>query len=304
MQATAKPTHWAYAAIEDPKGDLCQGDIIEPSEEIRSALNKVHPYFTDDKYIAFLVLTQSCDLKRRDGKPCRSRYINVAAIRPLADVMSTLLGKVCERVSLNGEPIEDVYISETKQKAEQLLERIFNQNAHAEGLFYLYPDAGAGITEHAVALVQVSVAFREHDHYKELVTARCGRLNDQFQSKLGWLIGNLFSRIAAREWEADKLHNMIDGFLAEKNNIHGCELHWVPRGKVRTARKKGVDPAEMGSIKDLVNHIKRQRGRPKEIAVEQVLAITKRVIPNLRDVDLNTLESQLSVDSVFDSACK
>ena len=296
-----KPTHFTYEHMDDPNGDLRQGDIVQPSGELRTLLSNVHPHFTNDKYIAFLVLTQSCDLARR-ASSCKSRYINLAVVRPLVDMLSSFLDKACEEVRIDNKRIEGLYISETKQKAEQLLARILNQNAQAEGLFYLHPDTSIGITECSVALLQVTVAVRAHEHYDKLVRARSGRLKEQFQSKLGWLIGNLFSRVATPDWDDDNRKRMIREFLAEENNVHGCNFRWVPRKRARAPQTQSLDVTHM-TRDEIVQFVKRQPGRPKELGVEAVLAAVQNVT-DISPSELNELRIRLTSDSVLDSVWK
>ena len=187
------PVHFTYAPIDESEPAICQGDILRPTRALGSLFTEVHPHFDNSKYTAFLVLTQTCDLVRRDRKPCRSRYINLAVVRPLKDVLLALLDRECERAKVGEKLLDGVYASESQFRGVQLLQRIVNQNAQAEGLFYLHGDAAVEILFPSVALLQVSVAVRAWEHYDTLVAAP-GRLKPEFRSKLGWLIGNLFSR--------------------------------------------------------------------------------------------------------------
>jgi len=303
MVPPAKPTHFTYAIIDTTDGDLQQGDIIQPSVELKSLLKDAHPHFMDKKYIAFFVLTQTCDLVRREGKPCRTKYINLAVIRPLVDILPTLLDGTCEKVEIGDQLVPGVYTSETKQKAEQRLERILNQNAQVEGVFYLHPDAGVEITEHCVALLQVSVAIRAYEHYDKLTRARSGRLNEQFQSKLGWLIGNLFSRIATQDGEREHQNRLITEFLVEKNNTLGCTFRWIPRQKARTARRQNLDITGK-TIDEVADLIKEMPSHPRELAVETVLTTIKSIMPYTSGDELDTLKNRLMADAVFGTLFK
>ena len=88
---TIKPVHWTYEVIDSENEDLFQGDIIQPNEDVRLIFEKVHKHFIDPKYSAFLVLTQTCDLVRRNEEQCKARYINLAVIRPLEYVLLSYL---------------------------------------------------------------------------------------------------------------------------------------------------------------------------------------------------------------------
>ena len=302
MRPAGRPVHWTYRPIDADDGDLEQGDIIQLSDDLRSVFSEVHPHFTSDKYIAFLVLTQTCDIARRNGEGCRSRYINLAVVRPLADVLATFLDRLCDKVEIGNPPIRGIYVLETKSKAQTLMQRVFNQNAQTEGMFYLHPDAGVGISEHSVALLQVSFAVRAHEHYAKLVGARSGRLSEQFQSKLGWLIGHLFSRVATRDWEPNQISQMTAEFL-EGSSVPQCEFRWVPRLKAKEAQKRETELIGM-TAEEAAAFIKQLKGRQKEQAIAAVLDAVREILPGVSPDQLNALQAHLDTDSVFSAACK
>ena len=76
--------HFTYKCNPD-MSSLCQGDILKITEEIKTVLTEVHPYFLNDQYKYFMVLTQSCDLVRRNGSKCKTPYITLAAVRNFSD---------------------------------------------------------------------------------------------------------------------------------------------------------------------------------------------------------------------------
>ena len=156
--------HWTYDSFT-PHADLAQGDIIEPTAELREVLQIVHPHFLDAKYVSFMVLSQSCDLVRRAGY--RGQPINLCVIRELRAVARTLLELYC------GSGISGVFREENRGSGRQFLQRVINQNEQAIGLFYLHPDADAGIAAASVAMLRIAIALRT-DHY-EKATARPSR---------------------------------------------------------------------------------------------------------------------------------
>jgi len=165
------PSHWTYESFQIDS-DLEQGDILHPTEELRNIFQEVHKNFLDPKYIAFILLTQSCDLIIRKGKR-KARYLNIAVICELESVLHDLLSHICKTLT------PGVYFKESKSQAKMLLERLFGQNEQALGLFYLHPDNDAGITVPAVAMLRISVTLRA-DHYNILKQARRGRLTTEF----------------------------------------------------------------------------------------------------------------------------
>lgn len=215
------------------KDDLEQGDLLWPTQELRNVLREVHPRFCLDKYLAFAVTTQSCDLVRRP-LPAAS-YLNIAVVRPLASILCKLLGAVAKPVA----PGSGLFKAGSKVEAKRFLGRLFNQNEQKLGLFYLHPDADLGLGEHAVALLRVSVALKA-THYQTIQHARFGRLRPEFQAKLGWLVGNLYGRPATPDWsekpEGQKqVENLIEQFLGGSDEAGPC---WVDDALVAAAAGK------------------------------------------------------------------
>lgn len=297
-----RPTHYTYETFEE-ESDLYQGDILEPLESIRSILESVHPHFLEAKYTHFLILTQTCDLVRRGNTQCKSRYINLAVVRPLKDVLWNFLDKTCRKVQIADEALEGFYILESKNKAHELIRRIINQNEQSLGLFYLHPDGDIGITDPSVALLQVSIALRAQEHYDTLVEARRGRLADQFRGKLGWLIGNLFSRVATDDLPKETQEELCRTFLDYKpdRNYTPC---WLPRENVEYAGKIGFDVSGY-SRKEIANELKRTKpDQPKDIAIDQALEIVQSVVGPLSAEQLRKITLRLRQDPVFSHACR
>ena len=303
MLHDVKSLHWTYKAFE-LNDDLEQGDIIQPTEEVRAVFEIAHKHFLDPKYTAFIILTQSCDIARHQGEPCKSRYINLAVIRPLEDVLISFLDTECDRVKINGSYIEGIYIEDSQYRGDQLLKRILNQNEHGLGLFYLHPDAEVGIAVPSVALLQVSIALRK-EHYKILLKARSGRLAAEFQSRLGWIIGNLYSRVATQGWEREpeKRKAVIESVLStgEQNDIGPF---WIPRASVDAAKGKDLKFKDM-KLSDIVAEIQRHKPKPPmEIATERILTIIQEVAPATAPNAFDMMRNRLKNDQAFESTFK
>lgn len=133
-------------------------------------------------------------------------------------------------------PLPGVYYEDGRAEIYELIERIINQNEQTLGLFYLEPDGDLKLAVGAVALLRVTIALRAQ-HYEDLKNARIGRLKSPFRNKLGWLAGNLFSRVDTPDWpeeigkkEADKKVEKIFKDIDE-----AAENIWVPRQLLDTA---------------------------------------------------------------------
>jgi len=292
-------THWTYEESLPDDADLNQGDILVPTGELRSVLEEVHPHFLNPKYTAFLLFTQSCDLVLR-GSDCGTRYLNLAVVRPLESVLHDFLSHFCQPVATG------VYLKESKNQANMLMSRLFNQNEQTLGLFYLHPDVDAGIAVPSVALLRVSVTLRSA-HYSVLKGARRGRLRTEFRNKLGWLTGNLFSRIGTSDW-TDPPTRKKELSMLIKDCLDGGEDPirpiWVADSLVSAATEKGIQLNELD--KEKVVKILEEHKPPtvKEQVTVRVLEIIKKDIPDISEDQIKLIRNRLLNDRLFSRLTK
>ena len=292
-----EPPHWTYHVFR-PEDGLAQGDLIGRTPAVLSRFKQVHECFCDPKYLAFSVLTQSCDLERRNGE-CKAKYISLAVVRSLESVLFDLLDSACEHVG------QGAYTEESKEKARLLLSRVFNQNEQAAGLFYLHPDFdGAGIAVESVVLLRVAITLRVQ-HYDLLRESRCGSLTPEFRSKLGWLVGNLYSRVGTTDWnETDgrkkELSTLIRRYLDEQSPE--VRPMWFRRSWARAAEKKGLalDKMNRSELKSAIESCKPLS--PKEVAVEQVAKVLRDLMPEISAAQVEILKGRLDNSGAFTGA--
>ncbi len=287
------PAHWTYRAC-DASSDLEQGDILRPSPGLLRLFQEVHPHFTADKYLGFLVTTQSCDLVRRKGGQPKAQYLNLASIRPLSQVLRKIVSHVAEPVAPGW------YLKSKKVDARQLFERLFNQNEQQVGLFFLFNDADVGIGEDAVAMLRVSVAVRS-EHYQLLVDSRSGRLDPEFQAKLGWLIGNLYNRPATPDWSdrptgKERFERLVRQYV-ESADSAGSDLGitWIDDVLIQEANASDLDlsTATLSQLETL---------RPKptlDRALEEIQAELAKVAPDFPPDQIEKLKNRLKNSARF-----
>jgi len=225
------PTHWTYDAVS-AEADLGQGDVIEPTLEVRGVLKQVHPHFLDAKYVSFMLLSQSCDLVRRPTS--KGQPITLCVVRELRSVSKDLLQLFC------GSGVNGVFREDRKVTAKQFLERVINQNEQAIGLFYLHPDADSGISTESIAMLRIAISLRT-DHYDLLKRARRGRLKSEFQAKLGWLVGNLYSRVGTEDWSEPR-QRKLESEKIIKNVVESLnDVAWASEQAIRKASEVGYE---------------------------------------------------------------
>lgn len=285
--------HWTYTACDDGC-DLEQGDILLPTRDLKKVLDEVHPHFNNDKYLAFAVTTQACDLVRRGSRPPKARYISICVVRPLRPIIPKLFAEVVRPLA------PGLFRKSARAQVRDFLNRVFDQNEQALGLFYFHTDSDVEIGEPSVGMLRVTVAMRV-DHYDTLVQSRSGRLSPEYRAKFGWLLGNLYSRAAAPDW-ADHpngkktIKALVDTHV--KENVSGNGPFWV-----------GDDLADAGKAAGIIfddkgwDHLRveLEAHRPKErieLLVEAVVAEAEK-IGGLDEGQLRKLSNRLRNNSTL-----
>jgi hypothetical protein len=283
------PSHWTYAKEIPPDDELSQGDIIGREEGLIEALQPVHPYFCDTKYLCFIVTTQSCDLVLRDGAS-KAKHINLAVVRSLESLLPELLSEICDS------DVPGVYSKKAKQDALEFLQRVINQNEQAHGMFYLHPDGDVGIAVESVALLRVSIALRSREHYNRLREARRGRLQTEFRNKLGWLAGNLYARVDTPDWEQKDGEKLVDRLLT---GTGAQKTLWVPDSWLRAAKDQGLDLSTYTRDKVLSALEVVAPSPPIELGLEKIRSVGQVVQADLNEQQLNRIAEITEADQLL-----
>lgn len=287
--------HWTYC-IPPNDAALQQGDIIRPNSELKEVLGQVHPHFNDAKYVAYLITTQSCDLVCRKGKPCATKYINIAVVRELSSVVFDLLETVC-KTNYKG-----VYPKEKKGDAKNLLERIINQNEQGLGLFYLHNQAKFGYATNAVAMLRVTIALRR-DHYDLLLRSRTGALEPAFQAKLGWLVGNLYSRVGTEDWTEEERPKELQAIIKEifETQVFGDSIQWVPQDTLAAVLEGQPDITREALIQACEAY---KKSLPRDSILDVIQSQIKEVIPEVTEDALRKIKQRIANDPIFNKATR
>lgn len=231
--------HFTYSQVVDRKS-LKQGDILKKSEDLCNVLREYHKYYADtSQYTHFQILTQTCDLVRRgrsDSGQCSARYLTLAAVRPLETVIQRAIEKIIDRRVI----VDDVYCcrKRDKDKLSHEIKSLFNNNA--KEYFFLKASPEDGLTEDSCTFLQLSIAIRANEHYKLCLDAKLLELEPNFSSKLGWLVGNLYSRVGTTDYVPGALPD--DGIFNEHiETVLSTYVVWV-EDNIFSEFKKAAQP--------------------------------------------------------------
>mgnify|MGYP001480323994 CR=1 FL=1 len=282
--------HFTYCNIAS--ADLQQGDILYGCEDI---LRTEYPNYLQENFTHFIILTQSCDLVRRDGKPCESKYIKIAPVVPLKLIFFAELEKYqseFERTAL-------VCKESIKQTMDRFLERLMNNNDSQ--YFYLHEEPLLNFPQKSCAVLRHSITLDTYKYYDDILKSRIFTLNGVFQAKLGWLVGNIYSRIATEDWYPD--HVSKEDFFSMRLELLDGFCKWVEDKKLKEAKK--TVPASILEAKDtqkLWEHIQNTPGRrAKEMIVGRILEILAEKGKLANADDEKKLKNRLIQDPIFSS---
>ncbi len=291
--------HFTYRAIKDANCDLEQGDILEPTEGLRNVFRQVHKHFEHAKYVAFMVITQSCDLvRRKSGDPCKAKHVELCVVRELQPLCSEILHDAA------GTKIPRLLRVSRRDKAIELLKSIHHQNEQSIGLFYLHPAAAMSFATPSVAQLRISIALKR-EHYDALVQSRRGRLDEAFQAKLGWLIGNLYSRVGTLDWKDSNVgEGVLDRQVAElvKNT---SDVVWASDKVIRQVENDpNAGSFESLSIDELRTKVKEVEPKP---AKEQLISSVMKILDGKQllkdDQTRKQIETALKNDQTITNVC-
>lgn len=172
-----------------------QGDILQKTAQLKDALNAAHAYYAEaPDYTHFMVLTQSCDLVVRQRRKPKSRYITLAAVRPF----SVLAKRIIEKHKIDIDFPLTVCQRDFELSVKNTLERLLHNTE--DGYFFIRALSHPNIHEDLCVFLCLSVALRI-DHYEACVSSKIAQLNEIFQAKIGWLVGNIYSRVGTPDLE-------------------------------------------------------------------------------------------------------
>lgn len=289
--------HFTYKCCPDTVS-LCQGDVLNKTDDLMEILKDVHPYFQNDGYKYFMVLSQSCDLVRRNGQCCKTPYITIAAVREYSDFLERTL--IAKRFAENYNGV--LLVEERfRQQATQLVERVYNNTE--PDYFFLYKEDSLGFPKSMVAYLKVSIALKSEKHYQKLLDAKILELSDEFKAKLGWLVGNMYSRVGTTDWES-KVSESVRKQMIE-DDIHArCIIG--SKDQIRELKKKlaeGKYETHDSAIEFLSTIIVKSRYEELMDVIEEIIKSAPKTIKQEdREILLKTFKSRSKIKQIVHGA--
>jgi len=272
--------HFTYAKPDSKQ--LLQGDILKRTPELDAIIKEVHPHYTNREYSHFQVITQSCDLQLRRNEKCKTRYITIAAVRSLETVIVRELEKLASRnlvVEVEGES----YCSErAKDELKSFLKKIYNNQS--KDFFYLNSAPEHGLESDSCTFLHLSIAIKADLHFQACLSSKILQLEENFQSRLGWMVGNLYSRVGTKDFVPSGLPS-----TTEFNKLVDTQLKnhtsWIKEKDFSIYLKNTKDPEV--SLQTITTKIEEEKERKIKLSIDEILRLVKLDL----EIDQDTEES-------------
>lgn len=251
-------------------GLLRQGDVLERTTELSSAIGQAHQYYAEaDGYNHFLVLTPTCDLVIRQGR-CNARYITLAAVRPLDVLVDREFKKFNQSVNLPG----TFLVLERRANAEQFIARLLHNTEN--GYLFLPGEFFADNIDRCGFLL-LSIALR-NEHYEACLSSKRLQLSDVFAAQVGNLTSDLYGQIAtpALEEQADiNVEEILQSFFDKY--LESADRYWLSKEQVRELKKRAADWKKANGNVDMPPEVVRQIAASLPTNLDMIVANADRI---------------------------
>lgn len=241
----------------EEKDSLLQGDLIEIKGDFLQKFKEFYPGINHEKdnNSYALVLTQSCDLARRvvrkQLQDPASHHILVCIVRPVTSVFKSELKF---RKFVNAEN-GYTYLEQSAYEALQLsLSRLIN-NSESTNLFFL--PKTATLKEELVAVLSVSFPFRCSSVYQSMIEARVATLKPEFRAKIGYMLADLYGRVATSDlfevgWNDPDLIKYAGKILGDCKIVNGYSRPFIAESQKKLYENTSAIEADLISFQSKI----------------------------------------------------
>ena len=284
--------HFTYETAKYSNTELMQGDVLRRTDELNDLLRVVHPhFFHHPKNLFFMVLTQSCDLvPRGPSQGCKAPYVAIAPVRSIEFVVEK---QVAQANAVDVKSALPVVGNRSRNKISEFMGRLLNNNE--PGFFYLDSE-GTQLGTDCVAFLNLSIAIKSDLHLSTCISAKMLQLTDTFQAKLGWLVGQMYSRVGTEDMSPDRLTKKV------ADALRGAAL-WIDDTKIKAIEAKyeelsATDPNRAMTQEEITSAV---RAVPtiKQQVISRATEILKEALGTDHEATAQKLSSRLSSDAAL-----
>jgi hypothetical protein len=184
-----------------------------------------------------------------------------------------------------------------EQWVRDFLIKLFNNNISE--FFYLAEDSEFDLDKPYAAFLKLAIPIKVK-HYKKCIEARIAQLKEIFQAKLGWLIGNIYSRVGTPDWvpvqtTQENFDNRVEDTLKKMclwvDDDILRDLNNEQRKRREVQGRQYVIPQD--ELIELITKYIEIQETTKDESARQIVKHIKEALPRLSPEDFDKLERQL-----------
>lgn len=286
--------HFTYEPELDTLS-LKQGDVLKKTPELLELIKKIHPHYAEEDYLYFQVITQTCDLVRRNGDLCKSRYITIAAVRSLDLVIKRVIDEFKDKVEFKGQ-----LLCSTKHKGKlvEFLKKLFNNNDSNH--FFLKAETDFGLNIDCCTQLHLSISIRAYEHYDVCLNAKIIELKENFRAKLGWMVGNLYARVGTVDYvpTAIPTTSAFDSFI--EGQMEGY-VGWIEQVDYAKFKLKIDALTSIDEINEAISAEKSQLKEQRLVQLTNVISKSISLNTSQQEVIKNVLAQNPLIRKVLDA---
>ncbi len=259
-----------------PEGDLQQGDVILNEGEPSRCVQTCYPQLIGSECSYFMILTSSCDLVLRpqENDLYEARFLTLVPVYPLDLVLE-------QHLDMEQSSIE----KKAKQSSKKLkgdlitfLRKLINNNLPE--YFFLPQSTTKDINfpVNSCAVLRQAFSIRLDYKYFEFQSARVASLTDVFVAKLGFLIGELYSRVATEDVIPVYMPDFKNKLNAWVNGLSNWEDSDMVSRAITAARDQNVLNGLLKATREEVRSFIQQYSKEQmfDRAVKEIIKILEK----------------------------
>lgn len=133
----------------------------------------------------------------------------------------------------------------------QFLQRLHNYNEPE--FFYLHSESTLGFPEPHCTFLRLSVSIKSSLHYEACMQARLLSLKEVYQAKLGWRVGDRYSRVGTEDW-APGVESTED-FSNRISKLLDSACKWEDDNRLTQAKTNLPDDLIQNGVEAVRSHI-------------------------------------------------
>jgi len=153
-----------------------------------------------------------------------------------------------------------------------------------------------------IASLKVSIALKSDLHYEKCLSAKVLELSDEFKAKLGWLVGNIYSRVGTTDWESIKTESERKDMLSNELKSHCITGEKVQIAALKKELKANADVVKttddaLAFIKDY--HIESTYDQVIEVLEEIIKTSSNKISNEEKEMLLKTIKSRTKLKTLL-----